>query len=218
MPNATLSRWRRRVVFSKPGSPGFRPACRQAATSSATRGRMHFSPRRSGDFWLGADICGAHRSRRHHAFRGRCRPLLPANPSGERRSVIFHSAAGSGRAGSMVRRRRGIFALDPRSSAGRSRIFRPTLDALPAPLTEASISSSNEILAIGDTMVGTLRPARHFRTRCCMLRRSNHESSAAASFLVDGGRRKLSSDGVVLARNAGSVPLFEHVDRQIGRR
>jgi type VI secretion system protein ImpM len=63
-----------------------------------------------------------------------------------------------------------------------------TLDALPAPLTEASISSSNGILAVGDAMVGIVTAGKTFQDSLLMLRRSNHESSAAASFWwTEGG-------------------------------
>jgi type VI secretion system protein ImpM len=62
------------------------------------------------------------------------------------------------------------------------------LDALPVPLTETSIRGSNEILAIGDAMVGIITAGKTFQDSLLMLRRSNHESSAAASFWwTEGG-------------------------------
>ena len=57
--NATLLRWPHHVVFSKPGSPGFRPACRQAATNSAQEWQNAFLTAPVWRFWLGADISGA---------------------------------------------------------------------------------------------------------------------------------------------------------------
>jgi type VI secretion system protein ImpM len=62
------------------------------------------------------------------------------------------------------------------------------LEALPTPLTEATISSSNEILAVGDTMAGIVSAGKTFRDSLLMLRQSNHGSSAAASFWwTEGG-------------------------------
>jgi type VI secretion system protein ImpM len=62
------------------------------------------------------------------------------------------------------------------------------LDTLPAPLIEATISSSAEILAVGDTMVGIITAGKTFQDSLLMLRRSNHESLAAASFWwTEGG-------------------------------
>ena len=62
------------------------------------------------------------------------------------------------------------------------------LDAIPMPLTEASVSGSTEVLTIGDTMVGTVTAGKTFRDSLLMLRHSNHETSAAASFWwTEGG-------------------------------
>jgi type VI secretion system protein ImpM len=62
------------------------------------------------------------------------------------------------------------------------------LDALPAPLMEASVGSSNEVLAIGDTMVGMITAGKTFQDSLRKLRQSNHESAAAASFWwTEGG-------------------------------
>jgi type VI secretion system protein ImpM len=63
------------------------------------------------------------------------------------------------------------------------------LEALPAPLTEATIvGGSDGIVAIGDTMVGIVTAGKTFQDSLLMLRRSNHESSAAASFWwTEGG-------------------------------
>jgi type VI secretion system protein ImpM len=62
------------------------------------------------------------------------------------------------------------------------------LDALPAPLTEATICSSREILAISETMAGIVTAGRTFQDSLLMLRQSNHWTSAAASFWwTEGG-------------------------------
>jgi type VI secretion system protein ImpM len=62
------------------------------------------------------------------------------------------------------------------------------LDAMPTPLAEASVRDSAEVLAIGDTMVGTIAAGKRFQDSLLKLRHSNHESSAAASFWwTEGG-------------------------------
>jgi type VI secretion system protein ImpM len=62
------------------------------------------------------------------------------------------------------------------------------LDAMPTPLAEASVRDSAEVLAIGDTMVGTITAGKRFQDSLLKLRQSNHESSAAASFWwTEGG-------------------------------
>lgn len=62
------------------------------------------------------------------------------------------------------------------------------LDAMPAPLMEATISSSKEVLVIGDTMVGIITAGKTFQDSLLMLRQSNHNSSAAATFWwTEGG-------------------------------
>ena len=62
------------------------------------------------------------------------------------------------------------------------------LDALPAPLMEATITCSQEIQALGDTMVGIVTAGKTFQDSLLMLRQSNHGSSAAASFWwTEGG-------------------------------
>ena len=62
------------------------------------------------------------------------------------------------------------------------------LDAMPAPLMEATISSSKEVLVIGDTMVGIITAGKTFQDSLLMLRQSNHDSSAAATFWwTEGG-------------------------------
>jgi type VI secretion system protein ImpM len=62
------------------------------------------------------------------------------------------------------------------------------LEAMAGPLMESTITSSTEILAIGETMVGAVTAGKTFRDSLVMLRRSNHWSSAAASFWwTEGG-------------------------------
>jgi type VI secretion system protein ImpM len=62
------------------------------------------------------------------------------------------------------------------------------LDTFHAPLAEATIGSSAEIVAIGDTMVGAVTAGRTFQESLLALRQSNHNSSAAASFWwTEGG-------------------------------
>jgi len=62
------------------------------------------------------------------------------------------------------------------------------LDAMQVPLMEATISSSKEVLVIGDTMVGIITAGKTFQDSLFMLRQSNHESSAAATFWwTEGG-------------------------------
>jgi type VI secretion system protein ImpM len=62
------------------------------------------------------------------------------------------------------------------------------LETFPAPLMQATVSSSTEILALGDTMVGIITAGKTFQDSLLMLRQSNHETSAAASFWwTEGG-------------------------------
>jgi len=62
------------------------------------------------------------------------------------------------------------------------------LDAMPAPRTEASVTPTATIRAIGERMAGAITAGRQFQDALAALRRSNHEASAAASFWwTEGG-------------------------------
>jgi type VI secretion system protein ImpM len=62
------------------------------------------------------------------------------------------------------------------------------LDVMPAPPAMATVSTPDDIFALGDTLVGMITAGKTFRDSLSVLRQCNHETSAAASFWwTEGG-------------------------------
>ncbi len=62
------------------------------------------------------------------------------------------------------------------------------LDALPSPEMEPTVNSSNEVVRLGDAIVGAITAGKSFREALAILRENNHSTSAAATFWwTEGG-------------------------------
>ena len=147
---------------------------------------MHFSPRPVWRFWLGADISGATvigAIMPSVDGVGRYYPLTllavadPAHsippPDLNAQDQWFAAAE--------------EFLLSTLDQAKSFDDISTALDAMPAPLMEATISSSNEVLAIGDTMVGIITAGKTFQDSLLMLRQSNHGFFGGRE--LSGGRK-----------------------------
>jgi type VI secretion system protein ImpM len=80
------------------------------------------------------------------------------------------------------------FLLSTLDQARSFEAIATALDALPPPPMETTVSTSQDILALGDTMIGMITAGQTFRDSLLILRQSNHATSAAASFWwTEGG-------------------------------
>jgi len=61
------------------------------------------------------------------------------------------------------------------------------LESLSSPLTQAVVSRTDEIFALGENMVGTVSTGQTFQTALSTVRQVNHGSSAAATFWWTAG-------------------------------
>jgi type VI secretion system protein ImpM len=62
------------------------------------------------------------------------------------------------------------------------------LDTLPAPQLEPTVTGSEDILCLSETVAGVMAAGTSFRDALAKVRQNNHSASAAASFWwTDGG-------------------------------
>jgi type VI secretion system protein ImpM len=77
------------------------------------------------------------------------------------------------------------------STLDRSKSFEEisaTVDGMPVPSAEPTLSGPSEVLRLGDTLVGLVSAGRSFQDALATLRQANHSTSAAASFWwTEGG-------------------------------
>lgn len=138
-------------------------------------------------FWLGADICG-------HTVLGAIMPSV----DGVGRYFPLTVVAGSDPSYSIPPPDQNAqdawfvvieeFLLSTLDQARSFEAVATALDALPPPLSESSLHSTNEIRVLGDSTVGTITAGMTFQDSMSLLRRSNHQSMAAATFWwTEGG-------------------------------